>query len=124
MLVFSAIEQKWQEICAEYLEKGMPMNCLTVIPAYIQSTCSAMTKDLIAKAFEKTGLYPVNCQIFTEENFAPSKASSTIAHIPSSFSADFPSSDPAEASCNDTQLESDQSDSDNNFCPLDKGMTI
>ena len=73
------------------------MNRLTVIPAYIQSTRSAMTKDLIAKAFEKTGLYPVNRQIFTEEDFAPSKASSTIAHVPSSFPADFPSSDPAEA---------------------------
>ena len=56
VLVFSAVERKWQEICAEYLEKGMPMNRLTVIPAYIQSTRSAMTKDLIAKAFEKTGL--------------------------------------------------------------------
>jgi hypothetical protein len=124
VLVFSAVERKWQEICAEYLEKGMPMNRLTVIPAYIQSTRSAMTKDLIAKAFEKTGLYPVNRQIFTEEDFAPSKASSTIAHVPSSFPADFPSSDPAEASHDDTQLESDQSDSDSNFCPLDEGMSI
>ena len=87
------------------------MNQLTVIPAYIKSTRDVMTKKLIKKAFEKTGLHPINWHIFTEEDFAPSKASSTVAHVPSTFPADFPSSDPAEASHDDgTQSESDPSD--------------
>ena len=128
VLVFSAVERQWQKICSEYLENGMPMNRLTVIPAYIQSTRDVMTKELITKAFEKTGLHPVNRQIFTEEDFAPSKASSTVAHVPSSFPADFPSSDPAEASHDDgTQSESDPSDLDGDFCPQDEeseGMSI
>ena len=106
----------------------MPMNRLTVIPAYIQSTRDVMTKELIKKAFEKTGLHPVNRQIFAEEDFAPSKASSTVAHVPSSFPADFPSSDPAEASHDDgTQSESDPSDLDGDFFPQDEdleGMSI
>lgn len=128
VLVFSAVERQWQRICSEYLENGMPMNRLTVIPAYIQSTRDVMTKELIKKAFEKTGLHPVNRQIFAEEDFAPSKASSTVAHVPSSFPADFPSSDPAEASHDDgTQSESDPSNLDGDFFPQDEdleGMSI
>ncbi|KAH9015204.1 hypothetical protein EDB85DRAFT_2211933 [Lactarius pseudohatsudake] len=77
-----------------------------------------MTKDLIKKAFEKTGLYPVNRQIFTADDFAPSRASSVIAHVPGSFPADFPSSDPAEASGNDAWPGSDSDDSD--FTPSDE----
>ncbi len=57
-----------------------------------------MTPNLIAKAFEKIGLYPVNHSIFTPEDFMPSKASSTIAYVPKTFSDAFPSSDPAEHS--------------------------
>ena len=83
-------------------------------------------KKLIKKAFEKTGLHPINRHIFTEEDFAPSKASSTVAHVPSTFPADFPSSDPAEASHDDGTLsESDPSDLDSDFCLQDEeGMSI
>lgn len=95
------------------------MNRLTVIPAYVEGTWEVMTKGLIMKAFEKMGLYPVNRQVFTEEDFAPSRASSSVAHIPDSFPAEFPSSDPAEASEDDVVLESDPSDSD--FVPPDEG---
>jgi len=59
---------------------------------------STMTPHLIAKAFEKTGLYPVNHSIFTLEDFTPSKASLTIAYIPETFPDAFPSSDPIELS--------------------------
>ncbi|KAH9031356.1 hypothetical protein EDB85DRAFT_1891161 [Lactarius pseudohatsudake] len=111
VLVFSAVDRRWQEICAEYLEKGKPMNRLTAIPAYVQGTRDLMVKEFLMKAFEKTGIYPVNCQVFTDEDFAPSRASSTIAHVPDSFPTDFPSSDPAEAS-DDAQSESDMSDGD------------
>lgn len=119
VLVFAAVEQRWQEICAEYLKKGKPMNRLTVIPAYVEGTREAMTKGLIMKAFQKTGLYPVNRWVFTEEDFAPSRASSTVAHVPDSFPADFPSSDPAEASEDDVSLESDL---DNDFIPSEEEL--
>ena len=115
VLVFSAVERRWQEICADYLEKGKPMNRHTVIPAYIQGTWEVMTKELIAKAFEKTGLHPVNRQVFTEEDFAPSRASSTMAHVPNSFPLDVPSSDPAELSHDDMDSDPD----DDNFIPSD-----
>ena len=116
VLVFSAVERRWQAACADYATKGIPINRFTVIPAYIQATRSVMTPDLIAKAFEKTGLYPVNRSVFTPEDFAPSKASSTIAHVPKTFPDAFPSSDPAEHSDSESiQGSGSQDDSDSTF---------
>ena len=94
VLIFSAIQRKWQAVCKDYLRQGMPMNRFTVIPAYVDGTWEALTKSLIARAFEKAGLYPVNRAVFSPEDFAPSQASSIVAHVPPSFPTDFPSSDP------------------------------
>ena len=35
-----------------------------------------MTTENIKKAFEKTGLYPINRNVFANEDFAPSQSSS------------------------------------------------
>ena len=61
-----------------------------------------MMPQLIAKAFEKTGLYPVNRSVFTPADFVPSKASSTVAHVPETFPDVFPPSDPIELSDSET----------------------
>jgi hypothetical protein len=57
-----------------------------------------MTPNLIAKAFEKMGIYSVNRSVFMLEDFGPSKASLMIAYIPDTFPDTFPSLDPAEYS--------------------------
>jgi len=77
-----------------------------------------MTKELIKVAFEKTGIYPINRQVFEPEDFAPSKVSSSIAHVPDTFPDDVPSSDPivpSDVEDEDHMLddyETDSSDSD------------
>ena len=58
----------------------------------------AITKEMIARAFKKTGLYPVNCNVFMPKDFALSKASFTTAHVPDSF-PHMLSSDPFDPSC-------------------------
>ena len=112
VLVFSAVERRWQAACADYATKGIPINRFTVIPAYINATRSVMTPHLIAKAFEKTGIYPVDRSIFAPEEFAPSKASSTIAYVPETFPGAFPSSDPAEHSDSESVQVSGSQDDD------------
>jgi hypothetical protein len=102
MLVFSAVELRWQAACVDQATRGIPINRFTVIPTYIQATRSAIMPQLIAKAFEKTGLYPVNCAIFTPEDFAPRKALLTIAYVPKTFLEAFPPSDPIELSDSET----------------------
>jgi hypothetical protein len=118
VVVFSAVERRWQAACTDHVTRGISIDRFTVIPTYIQATCSMMTPHLIAKAFEKTGLYPVNHSIFTLEDFAPSKASSTIAYIPETFPDAFPPSDPIELSDVETIQDSgsdDDLDSDPTF---------
>ena len=57
-----------------------------------------MTQELIKKAFKKTRIYPINHSVFQPEDFAPRKASLPVAHVPNSFLANVPSSDPIELS--------------------------
>ena len=75
-----------------------------------------MTPNLIAKAFKKTGIYPVNWSVFMLEDFGPSKESLMIAYVPNTFPDAFPSSDPAKYS--DTESIQDpgsQDDGDSTF---------
>ena len=115
VLIFSTVDYKWQEICDTYSKRGEAINRFNVIPAYIHGTQAALTKDLIAKSFEKTGLYPVNRSVFTPDDFAPSKASSSIAYVPETFPDDFPSSDPIDHSDDDQSSDSGSDSSDSNF---------
>ncbi|KAH9955769.1 hypothetical protein BC827DRAFT_1078501, partial [Russula dissimulans] len=55
--IFASIDQKWQDLCAEYIRKGIQINCHSVIPLYIQATQEVFTEKLIKRAFEKAGLY-------------------------------------------------------------------
>jgi hypothetical protein len=106
--VFSQVERRWQVVCDEAIKKKTPINRFTVIPAYVRGTRAAITKELIQKAFKKTGIYPVNRAVFQPEDFAPSKASSSAAaHVPDSFPADVPSSDPVEPSDSDVDSAED-----------------
>ncbi|KAH9015544.1 hypothetical protein EDB85DRAFT_1898662 [Lactarius pseudohatsudake] len=123
VLIFAAVERRWQDVCMEFLKTGAPINRFTVIPAYLRGTRDALTKELIARAFEKTGLYPVNRAVFTQDDFAPSKASSVVAHVPDSFPSEFPSSDPVEASDVDAHSELGSkynSEEDSDFVPSDE----
>ncbi|KAH9976936.1 hypothetical protein BJV74DRAFT_888595 [Russula compacta] len=90
-----------------------------IIPAYVNGTHKAITKELIARAFEKTGLYPVNHHVFTPEDFALSKASSTTAHVPDSF-PHMPSSDPIDPSDDDFIISDDDSVSDHESLSSDE----
>ena len=91
-----------------------------IIPAYINGTCKVITKELIARAFEKTGLYPVNHNVFMLEDFALSKASSTTAHVPDSF-PHMPSFNPIDPSDDDFIISDNDSVSDHESLSSDEG---
>jgi hypothetical protein len=79
-----------------------------------------MTPHLISKAFEKTGLYPVNRFVFTPEDFAPSRASSTIAHVPATFPDAVPPSDPIDFSDSESVQGSESTDDSDSTFILDE----
>ncbi|KAF9443283.1 hypothetical protein P691DRAFT_640002, partial [Macrolepiota fuliginosa MF-IS2] len=56
-----------------------------IIQEYLSIQGHSITEAVIKSGFQKTGLYPVNHDVFTDTNFAPSQASPTQVHVPDSF---------------------------------------
>jgi hypothetical protein len=108
VVVFAQSGRAWREHCEECLHRGIIINRYNVIQNYLQVREKYMTEHLIKTGSKKTGIYPINPNVFTKEDFAPSKASSTIAWAPSSYPADVPSSGTAIPS--DAETENDGGD--------------
>lgn len=112
--IFNHTQNTWKKICDDLVAKNKPMTRYTVIPEYMQMQRDFLTPHLIKNSFKATGISPLNPNIFTDEDFALSQTFSTSAHVPESYPADIPSSDPAIPS--DGELvdaqESRSSDSD------------
>ena len=110
VVVFSAVQRAWSSHCEEQLAHGVTVDRYNMVHAYLKVR-EVITPDLIKKSFAKTGIYPFNPSIFTDENFAPSMASSTVAHVPPSYPDEVPSSPPAVFS-SDLEAKDDASDVD------------
>ena len=103
--VFSAVQDAWSYHCDKHVAEGITMDRYSIIHEYLQVR-HVVTPELIKTAFRKTGIHPLNPNIFTADDFAPSKTFSTVAHVPTSFPDEIPSSPPAQPS----DLDSDSSD--------------
>lgn len=114
VVVFAQSQRRWREHCDERAIRNIFMNRYNVIQNYVEVREKHLLPELIQKSFRKTGLYPVNRNVFTDHDFAPSKVTSTQVSLPDSFPEDIPSSDPAvPTDCEDSN-NSDNEDSD--FC--------
>lgn len=105
--VFSAVQDAWSYRCDKRVAEGITMDRYNVIHEYLQVR-HVVTPDLIKTAFRKTGIHPLNPNIFTADDFAPSKSFSTVAHVPTSFPHEIPSSPPAQSSDLDGSDTSDE----------------
>jgi len=74
---------KWFHTWAQAMDKN---NFLAI---YSAAHVCALTPENVKSAFKKTGVWPYNPSVITEEMLAPSKATSVQAHLP------VPMSDPA-----------------------------
>ena len=106
VVVFSAVQRAWSSHCEEQLAHGVTIDRYNMIHAYLKVR-EVITPDLIKKSFAKTGICPFNPSIFTDEDFAPSMASSTAAHVPPSYPDEVPSSPPAVFSSDDEVTDVD-----------------
>jgi hypothetical protein len=86
---------------------------------YVLEARPYFMKEIIQKAFRKIGLFPINQHIFTEKDFAPSKTSSSKVHVPDSFPAKIPSSDPAIPT-SEGESDSDYMDQESDIELLDR----
>jgi hypothetical protein len=69
-----------------------------------------LTPKLIQNAFRVTGISPLNPDVFTKEDYAPSQAFSIKAHVPKTYPDNVPSSDPAIATDHEDGDSSDDGD--------------
>lgn len=105
--VFSVLQRAWNAHCGDLAAKRIVVNRYNLIPEYLATRNKVITPHLIIKAFWKTGIFPFNPSIFSDGDFGPSMASSSMVHVPSSYPDLTPSSPPATLT--------DDEDSDDDF---------
>lgn len=119
--VFSVVGRQWRKHCDERAIMKKKINRFSIIPEYIQGVRHTITKELIQSSFRSTGIWPINRNIFTDEDFAPSNASSLTLHVPESYPPDVRPSSPACATDNNEDSNTDTSDDEymNSDCDSD-----
>lgn len=84
--IFGPLQTAWGKRCREVIkETGQGIPRSDIVKEYMSVRSQTFTSELIQKAFERCGLNPINKDIFTETDFAPSVSTSTIPHMPSSY---------------------------------------
>ena len=90
VVIFSLLKKYIGEERDNWLRKyGAAMDKNTFLVIYGQAHVRALTSGNIKSAFKKTGIWPFNPSVVTEEMLAPSKETSSEAHLP------IPPDDPA-----------------------------
>ncbi|KAI0714103.1 hypothetical protein C8Q72DRAFT_891972 [Fomitopsis betulina] len=87
--VFSSVTDAWYKHCSDLIDHGQKVTHYNIIQEYMEAH-KVIAPELIRKAFEKTGIYLLNPYVFSDEDFGPSMASSSMAHVPASFPNDTP----------------------------------
>lgn len=83
VIVFSALKTAFGQECDTHMcETGQPITKDTFAMIYGRAHLHTMTPDIIKTAFRKTGLWPVDQTVITQEMMAPCKAMSTKVFTP------------------------------------------
>jgi len=85
--VFGPFARAWLDRCDEYADDhGEEMPREDFIKEYMAIRAATFKPQTILSAFRKCGICPLDRQVFSDEDFAPSIATSTTAtHVPPSF---------------------------------------
>lgn len=84
--VFGPLQRAWQGRCVEVLqEQDSEVTQRKFVHEYLAVRNKVFTPSLIQKAFKNTGIHPLNPDIFTSKDFAPSQVSSHKVHVPLSY---------------------------------------
>lgn len=84
--IFGPTQTAWGKRCDEiaYLTgEGVPLS--DIVKEYMTIRETVFTPDLISKAFERTGINPLNKDIFTAADYAPSLSTSVLGEMPSTY---------------------------------------
>ena len=83
---FGPLQIAWFNWCDEILnDTGEPKEMKEVVWEYFVARMKAFKSKNIFQACKKSGLHPLNANLFTASDFTPSYSSSTTCHVPQSF---------------------------------------
>jgi hypothetical protein len=84
--VFGPVQHAWQKCCLAVLEEtGESLARPDVVKEYLTAQIDAVDKEIILAAWRKSGIRPLNPNVFTEKDFAASFSSSINLPFPASF---------------------------------------
>lgn len=84
--VFGPFQRGWIDRCDEIVEDtGEEMPREDFVREYMAVRKATFKPETIISAFRKSGIKPLNPNIFTNEDYAPSIPTSTAAHVPTSY---------------------------------------
>jgi len=120
--VFGPLQWRWQEHCDEVLEiTNEEIRKVDFVKEYMAVWDEAFLPETITKAWKKSGIYPLNPNIFTDADFSPSASTSRHACVPGSYPAGHDSDDPDFLSGSDesSEAEDDTDRTDSNHSDED-----
>ncbi|KAI9064706.1 DDE-domain-containing protein [Trametes sanguinea] len=83
--VFGPLTTQWIDRCTEIAEERGDVHRGDFVIEYLKVRQQSITEAIIKAAWANTGIVPLNPNIFTKADFAPSRPTSTKASFPSSF---------------------------------------
>ena len=88
--IFGPLQLHWMRRCDEVLDKtGEEIPTVDFVNEYMAARILAFKPDTITSAFARCGICPLNPNIFTDADFAPSASYSTHRYVPSSYPPEF-----------------------------------
>ena len=88
--VFGPLQLHWMRRCDDVLEDtGEEIPIVDFVNEYMTARGLAFKPDTITSAFSRCGICPLNPNIFTNADFAPSASYSTRRYVPSSYPPEF-----------------------------------
>ncbi|KIJ35150.1 hypothetical protein M422DRAFT_139398, partial [Sphaerobolus stellatus SS14] len=114
--IFGPLQRSWVKHCENMGIRRQEITRETVIPEYMKVRAKSITEASVHNAFKKSGLWPVDRNVFTDGDFAPSlqfldSGSQPVA--PSSYPAYVPSSpNSAQSTERGTNSDSDMHSSE------------
>ena len=77
--IFGPIQRHWTQICEAHMEKyrcGIHISDVAI--EYWKARTKGFQPDIIVRAFQKSGLNPIDPDVFTEEDYGPAKTYSRL----------------------------------------------
>ncbi|KLO08249.1 DDE-domain-containing protein, partial [Schizopora paradoxa] len=84
--IFGPLQCLWEEECDDQVDLTDESISIEEVPkSYLKVHSQAFKEETIRNAWKSAGISPLNPNVFTENDFAPSYNTSTVSHMPSTY---------------------------------------